>query len=76
MEVDRFVRYLNSQKVYYVNFTIQWRNLEFDPSIYPPIESGEVALTYYQSFDGEAAEPVRKDINIINNKLFLKVMIF
>ena len=68
LEVDRFARYVNSQKVYYVNFTIPRRNPGFDPSLYPPVESGEAALTYDQWVGGETAEPVRKDINTIDSK--------
>ncbi len=68
LEVDRFARYVNSHKVYYVNFTIPRRNPGFDPSLYPPVECGEAALTYDKWVGGENAEPIRKDINTIDNK--------
>ena len=76
LEVDRFARYVNSQKVYYVSFTIPRRNPGFDPSLYPPVECGEAALTYDQWIGGETAEPVRKDINTIENKFVSKVEVF
>ena len=66
LEVDRFARYANSQKVYIVNFTIPRRNPGFDPSLYPPVECGEAALTYDKWVGGENAEPIRKDINTID----------
>ena len=75
-EVDRFARYVNSQKVYYVSFTIPRRNPGFDASLYPPVESGEAALTYDQWVAGENAEPIRKDINTIENKFVSKVETF
>ena len=75
-EVDRFARYVNSQKVYYVSFTIPRRNPGFDPSLYPPVESGEAALTYDQWVGGETAEPIRKEINTIENKFVSQVQTF
>ena len=76
LEVDRFARYVNSQKVYYVSFTIPRRNPGFDPTLYPPVESGEAALTYEQWTGGETAEPTRKEINTIENKFVSKVEVF
>ena len=75
-EVDRFARYVNSQKVYYVSFTIPRRNPGFDPTLYPPVECGEAALTYDQWTGGENAEPVKKEINTIENKFVSKVEVF
>ena len=76
LEVDRFARYVNSQKVYYVSFTIPRRNPGFDPSLYPQVECGEAALSYDQWVGGETAEPVKKDINTIENKFVSKVEVF
>ena len=76
LEVDRFARYVNSQKVYYVSFTIPRRNPGFDPTLYPPVESGEPALTYEQWTGGETAEPTKKEINTIENKFVSKVEVF
>ena len=76
LEVDRFARYVNSQKVYYVSFTIPRRNPGFDASLYPPVECGEAALTYDQWVAGETAEPVKKDINTIENKFVSNVEVF
>ena len=76
LEVDRFARYVNSQKVYYVSFTIPRRNPGFDPALYPPVECGEAALSYEQWTGGETAEPVKKEINTIENKFVSKVEVF
>ena len=75
-EIDRFARYVNSQKVYYVSFTIPRRNPGFDPTLYPPVETGEAALTYEQWTGGENAEPIKKEINTIENKFVSKVETF
>ena len=75
-EIDRFARYVNSQKVYYVSFTIPRRNPGFDPTLYPPVETGEAALTYDQWIAGEKAEPIKKEINTIENKFVSKVETF
>jgi len=72
LEVDRFARFVNSQKVYYVSFTIPRRNPGYDPTLYPPVECGEAALTYDQWVGGETAEPVKKEINTIDNKFVSK----
>ena len=73
LEIDRFARYVNSQKVYYISFTIPRRNPRFDPLLYPPVECGKAALTYDQWTGGQTAEPVRKEINTIENKFVSKV---
>ena len=75
-EIDRFARYVNSQKVYYVSFTIPRRNPGFDPTLYPPVETGEAALTFEQWTAGENAEPIKKEINTIENKFVSKVEVF
>ena len=76
LEVDRFARYVNSQKVYYVSFNIPRRNPGFDPTLYPPVEYGEAALTYEQWTSGETSEPKKKEINTIENKFVSKVEVF
>ena len=76
LEVDRFARYVNSQKVYYVSFTIPRRNPGFDPTLYPPVSSGEPALTYDKWVAGETAEPIKKDINTIENKFVSNAEVF
>ena len=75
-EIDRFARYVNSQKVYYISFTIPRRNPGFDPTLYPPVETGEAALTFEQWTAGENAEPIKKEINTIENKFVSKVEVF
>ena len=75
-EVDRFARYVNSQKVYYISFNIARRNPGFDQSLYPPVECGEAALTVEQWKGGETAEPIKKEINTIENKFVSEVKTF
>jgi hypothetical protein len=67
-EIDRFARYVNSQKVYYVSFTIARRNPGFDHTLFPPVFSGEPTLSYDQWAGGENGEPIKKEINTIENK--------
>ena len=76
LEVNRFARYVNSHKVFYVSFNIPRRNPGFDPTLYPPVEYGEAALTYDQWTGGETAEPKKKEINTIENKFVSKVEVF
>ena len=64
-EIDRFAKYVNSQKVYYVSFNFLRKNPGFEPSLYSPVECGKPALTYAQWVGGEIAEPVKKAINTI-----------
>ena len=75
-EIDRFARYVNSQKVYYINFNIARRNPGFDKALYPPVECGEPALTYDQWVGGQNSEPIKKEINTIENKFVSKVETF
>ena len=75
-EVDRFARYVNSEKVYYISFNIARRNPGFDQSLYPAVESGEPALSFDQWKAGETAEPIKKEINTIENKFVSKVETF
>ena len=72
LEVDRFARYVNSQNIYYVSFTIPRRSSRYDPTLYPPVECGEAALSYDQWANGETAEPIKKEINTIENKFVSK----
>ena len=76
LEVDRFARYVNSHKVFYVSYTIPRRNPGYDPTLYPPVECGEPALTYEQWVGGETAEPIKKEINSIENKFVSQVQTF
>ena len=74
--LEKELIHVNSGKVYYVSFTIPRRNPGFDPSLYPPVECGEAALTYDKWVGGETAEPVKKDINTIENKFVSQVQVF
>ena len=76
LEVDRFARYVNNQKFYYVSFNIPRRNPGFDASLYTPVECGGAALTYDQWVAGETAEPIKKDINTIENKFVSNIEAF
>ena len=75
-EIDRFARYVNSQKVYYVSFTIARRNPGFDHTLFPPVSSGEPTLSYDQWAGGENGEPMKKEIDTIENKFVSKVETF
>ena len=44
--------------------------------VYPPVECGEPALTFDQWKGGETAEPIKKEINTIENKFVSKVETF
>ena len=72
-EIDRFARYVNSQKVYYISFNIARRNPGFDQSLYPAVESGEAALDFDQWIGGQNAEPIKREINTIENKFVSNV---
>ena len=76
LEVDRFARYVNNQKIYYITYTIPRRNPGYDPSLYPPVECGEPALNYDQWVSGQTSEPIKKDINTLENKFVSKVETF
>ena len=76
LEIDRFARYVNSKKVYYVTYRIARRNPGYNPALYPPVECGEAALTYDQWVGGETAEPIKKEINTIGNKFVSNVETF
>ena len=76
LEVDRFARYVNSKKIYYVSYTIPRRNPGYDPSLYPPVDCGEAALSYDDWISGKTAEPIRKEINTIENKFVSNVETF
>ena len=56
-----------------MSYTIPRRNPGYDPTLYPPVECGEAALTYDQWVAGQTAEPVKKEINTIDNKFVSKV---
>ena len=76
LEIDRFARYVNSKKVYYVTYRIARRNPGYNPALYPPVECGEPALTYDQWVGGQTAEPIKKEINTIGNKFVSNVETF
>jgi len=76
LEIDRFARFVNSKKVYYVTYRIARRNPGYNPALYPPVECGEAALTYDQWVGGQTSEPVKKEINTIDNKFVSKVETF
>ena len=76
LEIDRFARYVNSKKVYYVTYRIARRNPGYNPALYPPVECGEPALTYDQWVGGQTAEPIKKEINTIDNKFVSQVETF
>ena len=72
LEIDRFVRYTNFGKVYYISYILPRRNPGYDPSLYPPVYSGEAALTYDQWIQGQNSEPIKKEIHTIGDKVIIK----
>jgi coronin-1B/1C/6 len=73
LEVDRFARYVNSHKVYYVSFSIPRRNPGYDPTLYPPVDIGEAVLTYDEWVSGKNGEAKKKPIDTIENKFVSKI---
>ena len=72
LEIDRFASYKSSGKVYYISYILPRRNPGYDPSLYPPVYSGEAALTYDQWLQGQNSEPIKKEIHTIDDKIILK----
>lgn len=68
-EIDRFATFTSKKNVYYVNFLMPNKK-GFDKNLYPPIEFGEPAINSELWAKGENAEPIKKEINIINENDF------
>ena len=65
-EIDRFVKFCKDS-LYVVSFKIPRKVDIFDPSLYPPVPSGEAAVTFDAWVGGETKDPVKKKINEISN---------
>ena len=66
-EIDRFIQYNNKKEISFISFCLSRKNPEYEPALYPPVFSGEPALTYDQWVAGENKEPVKKEIHLLGN---------
>ena len=67
-EIDRFIHYNNKKEISFISFKLSRKKPEYEPDLYPPVYSGEPALTYEQWVSGENKEPIKKEIHLIGNK--------
>ena len=67
-EIDRFIHYNNKKEISFISFKLSRKKPEYEPALYPPVSSGEPALTYDQWVSGENKEPIKKEIHLIENK--------
>ena len=67
-EIDWFIHYNNKKEISFISFKLSRKKPEYEPALYPPISSGEPALTYDQWISGENKEPIKKEIHLIENK--------
>ena len=67
-EIDRFIQYNNKKEINFISFCLSRKNPEYEPALYPPVFSGEPALTYDQWVAGENKEPIKKEIHLLGNK--------
>ena len=71
-EIDRFIHYNNKKEISFISFKVSRKNPEYEPNLYPPVSSGEPALTYEQWTSGENKEPIKKEIHTLKNKYVTK----
>ena len=71
-EIDRFIHYNNKKEISFLSFKVSRKNPEYEPNLYPPVSSGEPALTYEQWTSGENKEPIKKEIHTLKNKYVTK----
>ena len=71
-EIDRFIHYNNKKEISFISFKVSRKNPEYEPDLYPPVSSGEPALSYEQWVAGENKEPVKKEIHLLENKYATK----
>ena len=71
-EIDRFIHYNNKKEISFISFAVQRKNPEYEPALYPPVSSGEPALTCEQWISGENKEPIKKEIHLLENKYVSK----
>ena len=67
-EIDRFIHYNNKKEISFISFAVSRKNPEFEPALYPPVSSGQPALTCEEWISGENREPIKKDIDSLENK--------
>ena len=66
-EIDRFIHYNNNKEISFLSFYVARKNSGYEPALYPPLPSGEPALTYDQWISGENKDPVKKEIHTLQN---------
>ena len=71
-EIDRFIHYNNKKEISFISFAVSRKNPEYEPALYPPVSSGEPALTSEQWISGENKEPIKKEIHLLENKYVSK----
>ena len=71
-EIDRFIHYNNKKELHFISFYVSRKHPEYEPNLYPPVASGEPALTYEQWASGETKDPVKKEIHLMENKYVSK----
>ena len=71
-EIDRFIHYNNKKEIHFISFCVSRKNPEYEPNLYPPVSSGEPALTYDQWVGGETKGPNKKEIHLLENKYVTK----
>ena len=71
-EIDRFIHYNNKKEINFISFCVSRKHPEYEPDLYPPVSTGEPALTYEQWTAGENKEPVKKQIHLLENKYVSK----
>jgi len=71
-EIDRFIHYNNKKEIHFISFAVSRKHPEYEPVLYPPVSSGEPALTAEQWISGENKEPVKKEIHLLENKYVSK----
>ena len=66
-EIDRFIHYNNNKEISFLSFYVARKNSGYEPALYPPLPSGEPALTYDQWISGENKDPVKKEIHTLQS---------
>ena len=66
-EVARFAKVVGKE-IMYLGFFVPRRNPGYDSSLYPPVYTGEPAITTDEWMGGANKDPIVKEINTIENK--------
>ena len=74
-EVARFAKVVGKE-IMYLGFFVPRRNPGYDSSLYPPVYTGEPAITTDEWMGGANKDPIVKEINTIENKWVSEPMKF